>query len=150
MTTYLDEEGPLLIIALPTEEIWAGRSSQEKKNLSHMQPPWFIIPCCQNTPKISHTLSARHCREGTRFDNHLFVDFGIYIVCDKYPVRQRGLLAPSFSTWFSFLVLLLIPPTGLEVFGHIQKATKGHRAKGGVSTHVSKWKATPQLQRRDV
>ena len=49
--------------------------------------PQFIIPCCQNAPKISHDLSACHCSEVTHFDKHLFVDFGIYTVCDKYMLR---------------------------------------------------------------
>ena len=102
VATYLEEEGPLLITALPTRKIWASWSSQEKKkNLSQMQPR-FIIPCCQNTPKISHALSACQCREVTCFDNHLFVDFGIYILCDKYPVRYEVFLFLLFHMTLVF------------------------------------------------
>ena len=66
MTTYLDEEGPLLIIALPTEEIWAGRSSQEKK----------IFPTCNNHGSLflvvkTHLKYLTRCQPATAEKGHV-------------------------------------------------------------------------------
>ena len=151
-TTYTEEEGPLLITSLPTGKIWASWSSQEKKkNLSQMQPQ-FIIPCRQNTPKISHALSARHCREVTHFDNHLFVDFGIYILCDKYPVRYEV---------FLFLLFHMISFSGSGTDSTYWPSSHGmslvtyrkppvDSGQGAGFLPMFLWKTTSQLQRRDV
>ena len=143
----------MLITSLPTGKIWASYLLREKKkkNLSQMQPQ-FIIPCCQSTPKISHALSARHCREVTHFDNHLFVDFGIYILCDKYPVRYEV---------FLFLLFHMISfsgsgtdatywPRSHEMSLVTYRKPPVDSGQGAGFLPMFLWKTTSQLQRRDV
>ena len=90
-TTYTEEEGPLLTTSLPTGEIWASWSSQEKKK---------IFPKCNHGSLFlvvkTHLKYLMRCQPATAEKWHVLTTTYLLILeftsCDKYPARYEVFL----------------------------------------------------------
>ena len=94
-TTYTEEEGPLLTTSLPTGEIWASWSSQEKKK---------IFPKCNHGSLFlvvkTHLKYLMRCQPATAEKWHVLTTTYLLILeftsCDKYPARYEVFLLLLF------------------------------------------------------